>query len=48
MQLFLVLATYCMVLGPISSAEHLIKSTLTHLSPVTALNRTLQTTLTDC
>jgi len=33
MQLFLVLATYCVVLGPIPSAKHLIESTLTHLSP---------------
>jgi len=33
MQLFLVLATYCVVLGPIPSAEHLIERTLTHLSP---------------
>ena len=32
-QLFLVLATYCVVLGPIPSAEHLIERTLTHLSP---------------
>jgi len=32
-QLFLVLATYCVVLGPIPSAKHLIESTLTHLSP---------------
>jgi len=33
MLLFLVLATYCVVLGPIPSAKHLIESTLTHLSP---------------
>jgi len=33
MQLFLVLATYYVVLGPIPSAKHLIESTLTHLSP---------------
>jgi len=33
MQLFLVLATYCVVLGPIPSAKHLIERTLTHLSP---------------
>jgi len=32
-QLFLVLATYCVVLGPIPSAEHLIERTLTHLPP---------------
>jgi len=32
-QLFLVLATYCVVLGPIPSAERLIERTLTHLSP---------------
>ena len=32
-QLFLVLATYYVVLGPIPSAEHLIERTLTHLSP---------------
>ena len=32
-QLFLVLATYCVVLGPIPSAKHLIERTLTHLSP---------------
>jgi len=32
-QLFLVLTTYCVVLGPIPSAEHLIERTLTHLSP---------------
>jgi len=32
-QLFLVLATYCVVLGPIPSAEHLIERTLTLLSP---------------
>ena len=32
-QLFLVLATYCMVLGPIPSTKHLIERTLTHLSP---------------
>jgi len=33
MQLFLMLATYYVVLGPIPSTKHLIKSTLTHLSP---------------
>jgi len=32
-QLFLVLATYCVVLGPIPSAKHLIEHTLTLLSP---------------
>jgi len=32
-QLFLVLATYCVVLGPIPSAKHLIERMLTHLSP---------------
>jgi len=32
-QLFLVLATYYVVLGPIPSAKHLIERTLTHLSP---------------
>jgi len=32
-QLFLVLATYYVVLGPIPSTKHLIKRTLTHLSP---------------
>jgi len=32
-QLFLVLATYCVVLGPIPSTEHLIEHTLTLLSP---------------
>jgi len=32
-QLFLVLATYYVVLGPIPSAKHLIERTLTLLSP---------------
>jgi len=32
-QLFLVLATYCAVLGPIPSTKHLIKRMLTYLSP---------------
>jgi len=32
-QLFLVLATCCVVLGPIPSAKHLVERTLTLLSP---------------